>query len=180
MQIECKAVTQLYVAIPDLPYLMLVSTCHMLIACISTFQNTKGIGAPWTQFFEGSCGLCWDLNSTPTHKVLMGLYSRLQFLPSHFLLTFEEAFYIGFFEHAQLSRIFSPIIINYPARYVAIALAKEQNPYNMQLMSNELHQCQRKWQEGLTQIWDMQQRDAGTSSPPLTRLAAFSCIKTSH
>ena len=97
MSKECKAAIQTYTAIPDLACLMLVKICQILIACISTFQRMEGVTAPWTRFFKGSRGLCWDLSMTPTHQIMMGLYSRLQFLPSHFMLTFEEAFYTGVF-----------------------------------------------------------------------------------
>ncbi len=134
----CKMTIKTYTAMPDLACLMQVKICKMLIAAISVFKDTEGIGAPWTRFFEGSQGLCWDLGSTPTLEILMGLYSQVQFMPSHFLLTFEEAFYTGFFEHAKDSLIFSPIITNYEARYIAFAKAEDKNPYNLQLESEDL------------------------------------------
>ena len=110
---ECKSMIQLYQAIPDLACLMLVKICRMIIACISTFQKTEGVTPTWTKFFEGSKGLCWDLSKTPTHQIIMGLYSRLQFLPSHFMLTFEEAFYTRFLEQAQHSHLFNPVLTDY-------------------------------------------------------------------
>ena len=118
---ELNNTIELYKAIPDLSCLMLVKICKMLITAISTFQHSAETNAPWTRFFEGSHGLCWDLSLTPDANILMGLYARIQFLPSHFLLTFEEAFYTGFFEHAQPSRIFSPLITDYAAQYVAFS-----------------------------------------------------------
>ena len=102
---------QLYIAIPNLACLMLVKICRMIIACISTSQKIEGVPSTWTRFFEGSRGLCWDLSKTPTHQIIVGLYSRLQFLPSHFMLTFKEAFYTGLFEQAQHNRLFNPFNI---------------------------------------------------------------------
>ena len=61
----------------------------------------------------------------------MGMFSRLQIMPSHFMLTFKEAFYTGFFEQQSLSRIFSPIITEYKARYVAFQAAADANPINL-------------------------------------------------
>ena len=115
MMKKCKAMVELYQAIPDLACLMLVKICRMIIACISTFQKIEGVQASWTKFFKGSRRLCWDLSKIPTHQIITRLYSRLQFLPSHFMLTFKEAFYTGFFEQAQHSRLFSLVITKYQA-----------------------------------------------------------------
>ena len=131
MSNELTETIELYKAIPDLACLMLVKICKMLLAAIETFQHTAATSAPWTRFFEVSQGLWWDLSSTPDYNVLMGLYARIQFLPSHFLLTFEECFYTGFFEHAQPSRIFSPITTDYPARYIAFAAAEDKNSHSL-------------------------------------------------
>ena len=97
---ECDGVITKFQAIPDVACMMLSKICKMLIACITTFQNSDDTKAPWTRLFEGSEGLCWNLQTTPTHEVLMGLFSQLQYLPSHMMLAFEETFYTGFFEQA--------------------------------------------------------------------------------
>lgn len=94
----------------------------------------------------------------------MGMFSRLQFLPSHFMLTFEEAFHTGFFEQAKDSIIFSPIITDYGARYIAFSEAENRNPYNMQLLSQELQARAHQWQRGLDKYWADALRDqAGPS-----------------
>ena len=143
---ECKAMIQLYQAIPDLACLMLFKICRMLIACISTFQKTKGIPSTWTRFFERSTGLCWDLSKTPTHQIIMGLYSQLQFLPNHFMLTFEEAFYTGFFEQAQHSCLFIPVITDYQARFIAFSKVEEKNlRRQLQLMTQEQRDKEHRW-----------------------------------
>ena len=112
---------QLYIAIIDLACLMLVKICWMIIACIATFQKLEGVPSTWTRFFEGSRGLCEDVSKTPTHQIIMGLYSQMYFLPSHFMVTCKEAFYTGFFEQAQHSRLFiSPIITKYQAQFIAL------------------------------------------------------------
>ena len=103
----------------------------------------------------------------------MGLYVRIQLLPSHFLLNFEECFYTGFFEHAQPSRIFSPITIDYPARYIAFAAAEDKNPHSLQMFSFEQQQQQRRWEAGLKKIQRDECRDEAAG--PLEEKANF-CI----
>ena len=112
---QLQTTVELYRAVPDLACIMLVKMCKMLIAAIKVFQHTVATNAPWTRFFEGIQGLCWDLSQAPDSNILMGLYARIQFLPSHFMLSFEEAFYTGFFEQERPSQIFSPLITDYGA-----------------------------------------------------------------
>ena len=91
--------------IPDLMCIMLCKIPKMIVIAIDTFHNIEQTDHPWTKFFEGSHGLCWNLLQAPSRQVLMGLYARIIFLPAHFLVTFKEAFYTGFFE--TQSNIFS-------------------------------------------------------------------------
>ena len=163
---ELENTIELYKAVLDLACLMLVKICKMLITAITTFQNSAATNAPWTRFFEGSQGLCWDLSITLDYNILMGLYARIQFLPSHFLLTFEECFYTGFFEHAQPSRIFSPLVTDHAARYIAFSAAEDKNPHALQLMSYEQQLRLRQWEAGLKKIQQDEYRDqeAGPSN----------------
>ena len=75
------------------------------------------------------------------------------------MLTFEETFYIGFFEQAQHSRLFSPVLIDYQARFIAFSEAEEQNPWQLQLMTQEQREREQRWQEALDQLWAQSQRD---------------------
>lgn len=110
----------------------------MLIACNKTFKDSDAINTPWTaRLFKGSQGLCWNVILAPSHTILMGLYSCLQFLPSHMLLTFEEVFYIEFFEHAKMSGIFIPLDTEYATRHVAFQDAKDQNPLDLTIVYSE-------------------------------------------
>ena len=95
----------------------------------------------------------------------MGLYARIQFLPSHFLLTFEECFYTGFFEQPQPSRTFSPLITNYAARYVAFSAAKDKNPHSLQLISFEQQLRLRQWEAGLRKIQEDECIDQEVTGP---------------
>ena len=52
--------------------------------------------------------MCWDLQTAPTPPILMGIFARVQFLPAHYLIIWEEAFYTGFFEYQ--SNIFGPLV----------------------------------------------------------------------
>lgn len=166
MLTELKRNIDLYEGIPDLSCMMLRKVCRMLVATIEVFQNTVGITTPWTRFFEGSQGLCWDLSAAPEYKILMGLYAQLQFMPSHFMLAFEEAFHTGFFEQARPSRIFSPITIDYGARYIAFSAAEDENPQALQLLSFEHQLRQRRWEARLQKINADEARDeaAGPSN----------------
>ena len=95
----------------------------------------------------------------------MGLYARLQFLPSHFMLAFEEAFHTGFFEQERPSRIFSPTTTDYGARYIAFSAAENENPLALQLFSFEQQANQRRWQAGLKKINQDEARDENAAGP---------------
>ena len=166
MLTELERNVDLFFGIPDLSCMMLSKICKMLIATIEVFQHTAGTKTPWTRFFEGSQGLCWDLSAAPDHKILMGLFARLQFLPSHFMLAFEEAFHTGFFEQERPSRIFSPTTTDYGARYIAFSAAEDENPQALQLFSFEHQARQRRWQAGIRKINQDEARDdaAGPSN----------------
>ena len=79
--------------IPYLSCIMLVKVAKMIVTVIQTYHDIEQTGHPWTKFFEGAHGLCWNLLKAPSTQLLMGFYARLIFLPSHFMVTFEEAFY---------------------------------------------------------------------------------------
>ena len=162
---QLQATVELYKAVPDLACIMLVKMCKMLMAAIETFQNTAATNAPWTHFFEGSQGLCWDLSTAPEYNILMGLYARVQFLPSHFLLTFEEAFYTGFFEQERPSQIFNTLITDYLARYTAFSAAEDKNPHALQLFNFEQQQNRRRWEAGLRKINQDEERDRNAAGP---------------
>ena len=100
----------------DLACIMLVKNSKMIITIIQTFHDIEQTGHPWTIFFEGAQGLYWNFLKAPTRQVLMGMYSQLIFLPSHYMVTFEEAFYTGFFK--VHSNIFSLINKDLQSKYV--------------------------------------------------------------
>ena len=68
-------------------------------------------------FFEGAQGLGWNLLKALARQVLMSLYSRVLFSPTHFMVTFEESFYTGFFK-VQIN-VFSVINKDLRSKYVA-------------------------------------------------------------
>ena len=62
----------------------------------------------------------------PSMQILMGIYSRVIFLPAHFMVTFEEAFYTGFFE--VQSNLFSMLNQDLRSRYVAFMQMEKEMP----------------------------------------------------
>ena len=112
--------------VPDLTCIMLVKIAKMLVTTIQVFENIEQTGHPWTRFFEGTQGLCWNLAKAPSRQILMGLYARIIFLPAHFMVTFEEAFYTGFFE--VQSSLFSTINSDLRCRYVAFTRMEKEMP----------------------------------------------------
>ena len=70
--------------------------------------------------------MAWDLGMAPSKDILYGLYARCIFLPAHWLVTFEEAFYTGFFEIK--TKIFSPINQEPRSRYVAFMRMEVERP----------------------------------------------------
>ena len=75
------------------------------------------------------------------------------------MLTFKEDFYIGFFEQAQHSRLFNPVITDYQARFIAFSEVEDQNPRQLQLMTQEQRDKEHRWQEALDHLWAQSQRD---------------------
>ncbi|MCO5583792.1 hypothetical protein L7F22_037706 [Adiantum nelumboides] len=121
---------QLLREIPDIACQMLVKIARMIVTCIQVFKDTEDDDHPWNLFLKGRRGICWNLRDSPPRWIIMALYARLMYLPSHFLQTFEEAFVTGFFEiNAQ---IFHPMAKDLKARYVAYQNTLAENPFRQQ------------------------------------------------
>lgn len=133
-----NGVIQQLKGIPDLSCVMMVKIAKMIITVITEFRGLEQTRHPWTRLFEGTHGLCWNLLKAPTRQVLMGLYARVIFLPSHYLVTFEEAFYTGFFE--VQSDIFSLLNRNLRSRFVAFMHMEIEMPLKDVLADVELEQ----------------------------------------
>lgn len=110
----------------DLSCIMLVKIAKMIVTAITTFPDLEQTGHPWTRFFKGVNGLCWNLLKAPSRQVLMGLYARIIFLPAHYMVTFEEAFYTRFFE--VQSNIFSLLNTDPRRRYIAFMKMETKMP----------------------------------------------------
>ena len=59
-------------------------------------------------------------------EILMGLYARCIYLPAHYMVTFEEAFYMGFFEVE--TSLFSLTNDNPLSRYIAFRTMEVDHP----------------------------------------------------
>lgn len=142
-----KPLTEVFKGVPDLACIMLVKIAKMIVTAIEQFNDMQQTGHPWTRFFEGMDGLCWNLQLAPPKNVLMGLYARIIFLPAHFLVTFEEAFYTGFFEIQ--TNIFSPINQDLRSRFVAFQQVELKMPLRDVLRDSEQRQRIQKFQRAL-------------------------------
>ncbi|MCO5599739.1 hypothetical protein L7F22_053846 [Adiantum nelumboides] len=98
---------QLLRDVPDLTCQMLVKIARMIVTCIQVFRDTEDDDHPWNLFLEGRRGIGWNLRDSPPRWIIMAIYSRLMYLPSHFLQTFKEAFVTGFFKIS--TQIFHPM-----------------------------------------------------------------------
>ena len=78
----------------------------------------------------------------------MGLYARIIFLPAHFMVTFEEAFYTGFFE--VQSSLFSTLNSDLHSRYVAFMRMEKEMPLKDVLVDAKLERHIRRFQQGLS------------------------------
>ncbi|MCO5574609.1 hypothetical protein L7F22_028397 [Adiantum nelumboides] len=97
---------QLLREVPDIACQMLVKIAKMIVTCIQVFRDTEDDDHPWNLFLEGKRGIYWNLRDSPPRWIIMALYSRLMYLPSHFLQTFKEAFVTEFFKLS--TQIFHP------------------------------------------------------------------------
>ena len=125
----CEATILKFKGIADLACLMPVKIMNVIKVCIKTFPEAIKKDTPWTRFLEGQSGLCWDLQKAPSPAWLMGFYARVQFLPSHYMVTSEEAFYTGLFKYQ--SSIFGTLFKDYRARFVAYQAIKMKNPLHI-------------------------------------------------
>lgn len=127
--------------------IMLVKVAKMIVMAITTFHDLEQMGHPWTRFFEGVNGLCKNLQKAPPRQVLMGLFARVIFLPSHNLVTFEEAFYTGFFE--MQSNIFSLLNTNNSSTFIAFMKMEIEMPLIDVVADMELHDRIQRFQKAL-------------------------------
>ncbi|MCO5548009.1 hypothetical protein L7F22_001465 [Adiantum nelumboides] len=121
---------QLLREVPDLTCQMLVKIAKMIVTCIQVFRDTEDDDHPWNLFLEGRRGICWNLRDSPPRWIIMAIYSRLMYLPSHFLQTFKEAFVTGFFKIS--TQIFHPMAKDLKARYIAYQNTLAENPFRQQ------------------------------------------------
>lgn len=137
--------------VPDLSCVMLFKIAKMIITIINAYKDMAQAGAHWTTYFEGPNGLAWDLSMAPSKEILMGLYARCIFLPAHWLVTFEEAFYTGFFEVE--SRIFSLMNQDPHSRYVPFMRMEVEHPLRDVAREAELQQRRiQKFQRALKSL----------------------------
>lgn len=121
-----KSVVHRMENLPDLSCMMLVKICRMLLMAMTAFRNLPKAGPHWKTYFEGHEGFAWNLELAPSKEILMGIYGRCIFLPSHFMNTFKEAFYTGFFKYH--SEIFSGSSQDPLSRYVAFRRTEIEHP----------------------------------------------------
>ena len=136
--------------VPDFTCQIMIKIHNMLLACIQTFNPTMKIDVPFTKFLEGHGGLVWDLQLMPPKPVVMGLFARLQFLPSHFMTTFEETFLTGYFE--SQSQIFGPNPSELQTRYVAYQRQESITPLPQIIADMEEKQRLKQYQDALHHI----------------------------
>ena len=101
---------------------MLVKLAHYLLLVVNTFTKALPSHTPWEIFLEGQERLTFYLNIGPNYLQTMGLYARTQFLPFHYMQTFEEIIVTGFIDNGL--SVFGPNVKNISARYVAYKEAK--------------------------------------------------------
>ena len=133
--------------VPDLSCMMLTKIANMIITIITAFNDLSQAGPHWSTYFEGPNGLAWNLSDAPPKEILMGLYARCIFLPAHWMVTFEECFYTGFFEID--SQIFSMINKDPRSRYVAYMTMEKEHPVRDVLAEVELQQRMQRFRAAL-------------------------------
>ena len=126
---------------------MLTKFAKMIVTIITSFNDMAQTGQHWTTYCEGPNGLAWDLSMAPSKEILMGLYARCIFLPAHWLVTFEEAFYTGFFEVE--SQIFSLMNQDPRSRYVAFMRMEVEHPLRDVAAEAEMQQRIQRFKRAL-------------------------------
>ncbi|MCO5578228.1 hypothetical protein L7F22_032066 [Adiantum nelumboides] len=127
---------QLLREVPDIACQMLVKIARMIVTCIQVFKDTEDDNHPWNLFLEGKRGICWNLRDSPPRWIIMALYSRLMYLPSHYLQTFKEVFVTGFFEIS--TQIFHPMAKDLKA---SCSLGVALRTFQFWLLCEPLQEC---------------------------------------
>lgn len=122
--------------VPDLACQMLIKIADMLLACVIEFHKCIEHKAIWRHFLEGQEMLHWDLHERASLNNLMGVYARCQFLKAHHMVTFEEAFVIGFFDYK--SHIFGPYVQDLGVRYIAYHRQDQKYPISDMVYNAEM------------------------------------------
>ena len=128
---------------------MLSKIARMIVTIITSFNDMAQAGAHWTTYFEGPGGLAWNLQEAPSKEILMGLYARCIFLPAHWMVTFEEAFYTGFFEVE--SKLFSLTNEDPRSKYIAFRTMEVDRPLTDVIAEAELKAKIARFKGGLKQ-----------------------------
>ena len=138
--------------VPDLTCQMMYKINTMLLTALEAYSPIARFDTPFNRFLEGQKGLAWDLQTTPPKPILMGIFSRLMFLPSHFMATFKEAFLTGYFE--AHSSIFALKPSDLHTRYVAYQRQELITPLPQILEDRDLERRVQEYRHALRNIRD--------------------------
>lgn len=120
----------------------------MMLTCINVYHKPECSDTRWLGFLKSTNGLAYNLNEQPHEVILHGFFTRLiLFLPSYYMQTFQEAFYMRFFTYR--STLFGVEVKDLRSRYVSYMTMELKNRIMNFLLSHLDVRCKKQFREGI-------------------------------
>ena len=107
MEKQCETVMRYYEGILDFTIVMFCKFLRLIHTLLICFEKEKKVDPYYYKYNLGDQELAWDLNLSPLPQQVHGLYERVRYLKSPYLIAFKEMMTIGFLED-YVSSCFGP------------------------------------------------------------------------
>ena len=92
----CETIISYYEGVPDFTIVMFCKFLRLIHILLTCFEKEKKVDPYYYKYNLGDQELAWDLNLFPLPQQVHGLYERVRFLQSPYIITFEEMMTTGF------------------------------------------------------------------------------------
>ena len=93
---QCETVMRYYEGVPDFTIVMFCKFLRLIHTLLTCFEKEKKVDPYYYKYNLGDQELAWDLNLFSLPQQVHGLYERVRYLRSPYLIAFEEMMITGF------------------------------------------------------------------------------------
>ena len=104
---QCKTIMRYYEGVPDFTIVMFCKFLQLIHTLLTCFEKEKKVDPYYYKYNLGDQELAWDLNLFPLPQQVHGLYKRVRYLRSPYIIAFEEMMTTRFLED-YISGCFGP------------------------------------------------------------------------